>query len=116
MKTARKENLWIMGLGVTSFGLTRIYYSPWVRADYILLYDAVEEHDAEATLSPMSGAVVLTGQPGTGERVLSTLNASSKLVAFQTQPKVYSSVTHFTDSARRESCSCGFGVVSIIFS
>jgi hypothetical protein len=43
----------------------------WVRTEYILLDDAIEEHFAKTVLSPQCGAVVLTGQPGTGEKLLS---------------------------------------------
>jgi hypothetical protein len=38
----------------------------WVRADYLLLYDELEQGYERTTKFPKSGAVVLTGQPGCG--------------------------------------------------
>jgi hypothetical protein len=39
----------------------------WVRAEYLLLYEAIEEYYKDTIKSPSSSAVVLTGQPGCGE-------------------------------------------------
>jgi hypothetical protein len=38
----------------------------WVRADYLLLYDRIEEHYNRMTELSHTGAVILTGQPGCG--------------------------------------------------
>jgi hypothetical protein len=38
----------------------------WVRADYLLLYDRIEQHYQGISRLSQSGVVVLTGQPGCG--------------------------------------------------
>jgi hypothetical protein len=71
------------GCYALSFGENRIlsFAKIWIRAEYILLYDAIEQHYAETARSPKTGAVVLTGQPGTGEKLLSIPDVSAQLIA-----------------------------------
>ena len=57
------EGCYSLEIGIKGFEFPRI----WIRAEYIRIYDALEDYYREPSYPYMAPAAVITGQPGIGE-------------------------------------------------
>jgi len=57
------EGCYFLEIGIEDFQLPRI----WIRAEYVRIYNAIEDRHRTPYYPPLAPAVVITGQPGIGE-------------------------------------------------
>jgi hypothetical protein len=57
------EGCYFLEIGIEGFQLPRI----WIRAEYVRIYNALEDRHRTPYYPPLAPAVVITGQPGIGE-------------------------------------------------
>jgi len=57
------EGCYSLEIGIKGFNFPRI----WIRAEYIRIYDALEDRYRERSYPYLAPAAVITGQPGIGE-------------------------------------------------
>ena len=57
------EGCYSLEIGIEGFEFPRI----WIRAEYIRIYDALEDRYRERSYPYLAPAAVITGQPGIGE-------------------------------------------------